>query len=200
MSFRLNNIYWQNRYINNETGWDIGYISTPVKEYIDQLTDKFIKILIPGCGNGYEAEYIWNKGFTNLHLLDYAHQPINHFLIRNPLFPKNQVHCQDFFQHAGQYDLIIEQTFFCAIDPSQRYRYAEHIHSLLTDSGKLTGLLFDCEFEKQGPPFGGNKEEYKNYFLPYFNFLVFETCYNSITARKGHELYINLQKRLLPSP
>ena len=80
----LNHEYWQNRYVKNETGWDIGYISSPIKEYIDQLTDKSIKILIPGCGNSYEAEYIWNKGFTNLHLLDYAIQPINNFLIRNP--------------------------------------------------------------------------------------------------------------------
>ena len=196
----LNHEYWQNRYVKNETGWDIGYISSPIKEYIDQLTDKSIKILIPGCGNSYEAEYIWNKGFTNLHLLDYAIQPINNFLIRNPLFPKDQVHCQDFFQHSLQYDLIIEQTFFCAIDPSLRQKYAEHIHTLLSDSGNLIGLLFDCEFEKEGPPFGGNREEYKNYFQPYFNFLAFETAYNSILARQGRELFINLQKRLLPSP
>ena len=45
--------YWSNRYEEDRTGWDIGYPSTPLKEYIDQLTDKTISILIPGAGNAY---------------------------------------------------------------------------------------------------------------------------------------------------
>ena len=50
--------YWINRYKEERTGWDIGYPSTPLKEYIDQLQDKNLRILIPGAGNGYEAEYL----------------------------------------------------------------------------------------------------------------------------------------------
>ncbi len=45
--------YWTNRYKIESTGWDIGYASTPLKEYIDQLSDKTIRILIPGAGNAY---------------------------------------------------------------------------------------------------------------------------------------------------
>ena len=43
--------YWTKRYQEESTGWDIGYPSTPLKEYIDQLEDKSISILIPGAGN-----------------------------------------------------------------------------------------------------------------------------------------------------
>jgi Thiopurine S-methyltransferase (TPMT) len=50
--------YWTNRYNDQSTGWDIGYPSTPLKEYIEQLTNKNIHILIPGAGNAYEAEYL----------------------------------------------------------------------------------------------------------------------------------------------
>ena len=196
----LNDHYWQDRYLKDEAGWDIGQPSAPIIAYIDQLTDKNLKILIPGCGNSYEAEYIWEKGFKNVHLLDYAQQPITNFKSRVPAFPGTQLHVTDFFKHQGQYDLIIEQTFFCAIEPTLRNQYAKHMFSLLADSGKLVGLLFNCEFEKEGPPFGGSKEEYKNYFIPYFEFHTFETAFNSIAPRAARELFINLQKRSLPSP
>lgn len=39
--------YWTERYLEGRTGWDIGYLSTPIKTYIDQLKDKDISILIP---------------------------------------------------------------------------------------------------------------------------------------------------------
>jgi len=47
--------YWTERYDAGKDGWDLGCISPPIKEYIDQLTNKDIKILIPGAGNSHEA-------------------------------------------------------------------------------------------------------------------------------------------------
>lgn len=52
---KLDSAYWSERYKNKDTGWDIGSVSTPIKSYIDQLQDTSKKILIPGCGNGYEG-------------------------------------------------------------------------------------------------------------------------------------------------
>ena len=195
----LNSEYWQKRYLQDDAPWDIGAPSTPLKEYVDQLVDKNLRILIPGCGNSYEAEYILQKGFRNIHLLDYSLQPLTNFKTRNPSFPDQQLHCQDFFSHKGTYDLILEQTFFCALDPSSRVKYAEHVHSLLAESGKLTGLLFDCYFEKDGPPFGGNRSEYESCFQALFHFQIFEKAYNSIAARADRELFIILKKRSLSS-
>jgi thiopurine S-methyltransferase len=54
--------------------------------------------------------------------------------------------------------------------------------------------LFDRDFENS-PPFGGNAEEYRNYFEPYFTFKVFEPCRNSIAPRAGSELFMILQKK-----
>ena len=68
--------YWSERYQNNQAGWDLGQISPPIKAYIDQLEDKNLRILIPGCGSGYEGSYLWEKGFTNVHLLDFSSEPI----------------------------------------------------------------------------------------------------------------------------
>jgi SAM-dependent methyltransferase len=68
----LDEQFWNTRYELNETGWDLGAPSPPLKAYIDQLTDKNISILIPGCGNTYEAEYLLENGFTNVTVIDIA--------------------------------------------------------------------------------------------------------------------------------
>lgn len=190
---KLSAEYWSNRYKNQDTTWDLRKVALPIKEYIDQLKDKSISILIPGAGNGYEGEYLFRQGFINVHLLDFSKVPMDSFQKRVPGFPLENLHCDDFFKYEGQYDLIIEQTLFCAIDPSLRNKYAEKSSELLKKGGKLVGLLFDREFET-GPPFGGSKEEYLKWFSPYFSDLKMDDCYNSIGPRSGTELFIQLQK------
>lgn len=186
---------WNTRYEKKETGWDAGAITTPLKAYIDQLADKMLKILIPGGGNGYEAEYLHRHGFQNVFLLDWAIAPLHHFHHRVPDFPVKHLIHQDFFQHTEQYDLILEQTFFCAIDPKLRPAYAKHTHELLKEGGKLVGVLFDDKLNDAQPPYGGNKEEYLQYFSPYFTIKYFERSFNSIEPRKERELFINLVKK-----
>jgi thiopurine S-methyltransferase len=188
----LNSNYWQERYATQQTGWDAGTITTPIKEYIDQLTDKSIKILIPGCGNAHEAAYLWQQGFTNVFLLDYVAEPLNNFSKQFPDFPKDHLILLDFFNLEEKFDLILEQTFFCALDPSLRKSYVEKMQRLLNPEGKLVGVLFNCKFEKQGPPFGGTKDEYLALFDDYFEIRKMEECYNSIAPRKGNELFVVL--------
>ncbi|MEJ8755677.1 methyltransferase [Pontibacter sp. H259] len=191
----FNATYWQQRYLSNQTGWDTKGITTPLKVYFDQLTDKDLRILIPGCGNAYEAEYLFNNGFTHVYVADVAPAPLEQFASRVPDFPKEHLLLQNFFDLQGQYDLIVEQTFFCALDPDLRAAYACKCVELLAPNGKLIGLLFDTVFEKAGPPFGGTAAEYRLYFEPYFKFVHFEKAYNSIAPRQGSELFINLQKK-----
>lgn len=189
----LNDQFWENRYQENNTAWDIGYASTPIVEYLNSLKNKDLKILIPGCGNGHEAEWAHKNGFSNVHILDFAASAIENFKKRYPDFNIDYLHKADFFEHQEKYDLIIEQTFFCAIDPSLRKKYAHKMHELLNENGILMGLLFDTQFPVS-PPFGGNKEEYYLYFSSLFEYLRFEKCTNSIPARSGRELFIELKK------
>lgn len=79
--------YWDEKYMTCQSGWDIGYISTPLKEYFDQLKDETIKILIPGCGNAYEAEYLYQKGFRNVFVIDWSDEALRNFKKRVPYFP-----------------------------------------------------------------------------------------------------------------
>ncbi|PQV45079.1 thiopurine S-methyltransferase [Jejuia pallidilutea] len=185
--------YWSKRYLQHNTGWDIGVPSTPLKTYIDQLENKNLKILIPGAGNSYEAEYLFKNGFENTYVLDIANVPLIAFQKRVPHFPSEQIIKGDFFKHKGIYDLVLEQTFFCSFPPlpENRKQYALKIHELLHKRGKLVGLWFNFpltnDMEKR--PFGGSKEEYLNYFKPLFNVNTFKNCYNSIPSRMGRELF-----------
>jgi methyl halide transferase len=186
--------YWSSRYQEKLTGWDLGDPSRPLKEYIDQLTNKDLRILIPGAGNAYEAEYLWNIGFKNVFVMDISKIPLENFKKRIPIFPDNQLIEGSFFEHKGKYDLILEQTFFCSFEPHPENRelYAKTMASLLKPNGKLVGVWFDIplipnEFTKR--PFGGDKELYLSYLSPYFNVKLFEKCYNSIAPRAGQELF-----------
>lgn len=196
MANNLSAQYWQDRYLNNQIAWDLGAISPPIKAFIDQLTDKSISILIPGAGHGYEGSYLFENGFKNVYVLDFAELPLENFSIRTPDFPHSQLINDDFFNISGQYDLIIEQTLFCAIDPNLRSKYAEKAHALLKPNGRLVGLFFNRHFDG-GPPFGGTKEEYEKCFEPYFSNIQMEACYNSIKPREGTELFVILGNKIL---
>jgi len=151
--------------------------------------------LVPGAGNAYEVEYIFNKGFKNVYVLDWAKQALENFKKRCPAFPEHHTFNEDFFKHKGKYDLIIEQTFFCALPLELRPAYVNKMSELLSTGGKLAGLLFNQIFEKEGPPFGGTKADYINLFEPHFKLATIEDCYNSIKPRLGSELFIKFIKK-----
>jgi len=190
----LDEQFWDDRYKSENTGWDIGYVSTPLKDYFNQLENKNLSILIPGGGNSYEAEYLFKKGFKNVFVIDLSETALSNFQKRIPSFPKENLIHANFFDLEKTFDLIIEQTFFCAINPSLRPQYAQKSKELLKQNGKLVGLLFCIPLNEDCPPFGGNKEEYLPHFKPYFNIEIMETAYNSIKSRKGNELFIKLIK------
>ncbi|RAJ16397.1 methyltransferase domain-containing protein [Olleya aquimaris] len=191
----LNEDFWDNRYQSNDIGWDLGKISPPLKAYFDQLTNKNFNILIPGGGNSYEAEYLHNNGFNNVYVVDVSKTALNNFNARVPSFPKSHLVKSDFFDLDMSFDLIIEQTFFCALDPNLRPAYAAKASELLQDKGKVTGLLFDAPLNDTHPPFGGCKAEYLEYFKPYFKINIMEQAYNSIKPRQGKELFFIIQKK-----
>ena len=185
--------FWESRWVDNNIGWDLGKVSPPIKEYVDQLNDKSIQILIPGCGNAYEAEFLFKTGFKNVYIVELSKTAIDSFKKRCPQFPIENIIHSDFFKIKGQYDLIIEQTFFCALEPKFRQDYVDKMTKLLKPGGKLVGLLFNRYFS-DGPTFGGDKDLYKVLFSKTFRIETMEESYNSIEPRQGVELFIKFIK------
>jgi SAM-dependent methyltransferase len=185
--------YWDERYLSGNTGWDIGKVSPPLQQYFDQLRRKDLSILIPGCGNSYEAGYLREKGFTTITLLDISEVVMTRLSASFGVSPGLRLVTGDFFHQLGQYDLIVEQTFFCALDPSRRPDYVEQTARLLRPGGKLVGLLFDRDFTG-GPPFGGHADEYRRLLEKKFGLITLAPCYNSIKPREATELFLIAQK------
>lgn len=195
----LDAAYWQARYTDGRDGWDTRGITPPLRAYFDQLeVAQQPRILIPGAGRGYEAECLHRAGFQNVFVADFAPEPLAALAARVSDFPSEHLLQADFFglPTVLPYDLIVEQTFFCAINPDLRPAYARQCAALLRPGGTLAGLLFDTDFgPKTEPPFGGSREEYRGYFAPYFEFQHFEMAHNSIKPREGRELFICLKKK-----
>lgn len=180
--------YWDNLWKQQQTGWDLGAVSPSIQYFIDGYPHKDAAILIPGCGAAYEAEYLAQQGFTNITLLDIS--PTAAALLQQKFanFPAVRVLQGDFFAHTDTYDLIIEQTFFCALPPMMRQRYVWQMHRLLNKNGLLAGLWFDRDFENS-PPFGGSRTEYEALFQGAFIPQKWNVSEHSVKARATFELW-----------
>lgn len=191
----LDSAFWDNRYLMEETGWDMGQPSLALKGYFDQLENKKLKILIPGCGSAYEAAYLMDQGFEDVTVIDISGVLVKELKRKFVRYEgkRLQIIEGDFFNFSGQFDLIVEQTFFCALNPALRKGYVSKMYELLKPGGKLVGLLFNRQFEG-GPPFSGSIDEYQTLFKRKWDILKMETCYNSIVPRAGTELFFIAQK------
>ncbi len=191
----LNAGFWNKRYLEKDIPWDIGHISPPLKDLIDKVGDKNSKVLIPGAGRAFEAVYMHKTGFARVYVCDWADRSFEYLKDNTEGFPENHLICGDFFEIDDQFDLIIEQTFFCSLHPGQRSRYVQQVNSLLKEGGTLAGLFFASHFERPGPPFGGTEKEYRMLFEPFFDIEIMEASQNSILPRLGNELYFKMKKK-----
>ena len=190
--------FWEQRYEKGEIGWDLG-AETPVFTAISEKL-KPGKVCILGCGNGYDAISFSKKGFS-VTAVDFARTPINNLQIAaRSLSLSIETIKKDIFDlipdYSSQFDYIIEQTCFCAIDPRKRQQYSNLVHDLLKVGGKLIGLWMplDKDIIDGGPPFGVKVNEIKKLFSTKWK--IIEDCFptQSIEARKGREKLIVFEK------
>lgn len=194
----LNAAYWERRYQDGRTGWDIHGVSPAFLAWAQTIQDRQASILLPGCGHAHEARYLLEQGFQHVHVLDFAPLPLQRLRQSFPHEIKEQrltLHELDFFRLTGQFDWIFEQTFFCALPISLRSEYARHMHSLLSPTGYLVGLLFNRSFPGPEPPFGGSIDEYRSLFEPYFHLHHLAPTPLSIPPRRGSEVWIQFSKK-----
>ena len=113
--------------------------------------------------------YLQKRILQKVYVMDLARQPLENIKAEIPEIPASQLISGDFFDLELQdFDLILEQTFFCALNPELRKNYVQKMLQLLKPGGKLAGLLFDFPLTLNGPPFGGSPKEYEELFNPTF--------------------------------
>lgn len=185
--------FWDDKYRNNETTWDM---KTPTPVFENLLdTQHFVKpgkILIAGSGKGYDPVLAAKKGYS-VYALDFSVEAIK---FSKALAVKENVKVNflldDIFDldsmYTNYFDYVYDYVTYCSIMPERRRDYAEVISRFLAPGGKLIALLFPIEERKGGPPFAVNVQEFYDLFSQHLQLKFSSGKINTIKPRRGREI------------
>lgn len=145
--------FWDTRYEKGDTPWDAGGIPPRLAAFLrDEPPGR--RVLIPGCGSGYEIAAFAKAGH-DVTAIDFSSAAVER--ARRPLGPlAERVVFGDFFRAdfaPDAFDLIYERTFLCALPRRLWPHYVRRMAALLESGGRLAGFFLFDDSEK-GPPFG----------------------------------------------
>ena len=191
--------YWEESYQSKEMGWDIGEPTQIFKNWI-QSKSKPLSICVLGTENGWDALHFSKLGHI-VTAVDFAEGAVNNMndSARRLNLAINIMHLDifDLSQHFHQdFDVVLEYTCFCAIDPTRRKDYIEMVSHILKPEGELVGLLFpiDKDPNDDGPPFGVDLNATILLFFRYMRLIKKEIPQLSIERRKGREVFVIFRK------
>ena len=141
--------------------WDRGATSPQLAAWLAASALEPCRILVPGCGSGYEVAALAAAGFE-VTALDYAAEAISRTRkqletagLKARLFEADALT----WQPERAFDAIYEQTCLCALYPDQWRAYADQVHRWLAPAGRLYALFVQmlrpgaAEGAIQGPPY-----------------------------------------------
>ncbi len=186
-----NSQFWENRYIEGTTGWDLGQAAPPFVSLLNSPAAPSLgKVAVLGSGSGYDALLFAEKGFEVIGF-DFAPSAIasasalaQNRGIAAQFLQRNIFDLPDEFPHY--FDYVLEHTCFCAIEPRLRPSYVQLVKSLLKPSGELIALFW-AHNQPGGPPFGTTTAEIRQYFEPDFKINSLSLVNNSVPQRQGQE-------------
>ena len=193
--------FWEKSYRNGDMGWDLGK-PTPIFDNWIQFQTDSLSICILGAGNGWDAINFAKKGH-NVTAVDFAKSAIDnmHAAAQDKSVQINLIHSDIFnlfklFNHT--FDIVLEYTCFCAINPARRMDYVRMTNHILKSNGKLVALLFpiDKDINDDGPPFVVDLDSTISLFSKYFIVDTKEIPSLSIEQRNGREVFVIFKKNV----
>lgn len=160
--------FWEVRYKHDVTPWDRGRTSPALMGWLDQPGMNPCRILVPGCGRGYEVAELAGRGFdvVGLDISPYAIDTLRKGLDHRGLSAELIVGDVLKWTPEVPFDAVYEQTCLCALLPSQWPAYARQLarwlrpggrlYALFMQTGKQGGPPFDCPVEKMESLFSAN--------------------------------------------
>jgi SAM-dependent methyltransferase len=197
--------YWDSAYREERDGWDMG---TPTPVFVDLLTRLDMdfrslgavdyarlgrppRVLIPCSGRGYDALLFAGRGWE-VTAVDFAAEPLS-WLRREAAHAGLPITIlqEDMFSmvrsHPAQYDLIVEYTCVCAIEPDRRQEFLSFAHAVLRPGGVLLALLFPVDGRPGGPPFSIDVDGFTRDAAAHFTLVHDEVPATSVKPRLGKE-------------
>jgi len=153
--------FWDKRFIEGNTPWDRGAANPQLGIWLLVGALKPCRILVPGCGSGYEVAVLAQQGF-DVTALDYSPEAIartRQRLEEEGLIATVAEADALAWQPEKPFDAIYEQTCLCALYPDQWRDYADQLHRWLVPSGQLFALFVQfprpgaADGAIEGPPY-----------------------------------------------
>lgn len=200
--------YWSERYQRGDTPWDLGNPTPAFAALVERLdfpkpTAQYRPhVVIPGCGYGHDALLLAQRGYA-VTAVDFAPEPLE-VLKQNAhlLGIEVQTLCMDVFalptHRPAAFDVVLEYTCYCAINPTRRQEYAHAVSALLKPNGIVAGLFFPLdEIERTQPPYSVRIDEIRTHFETAGLVLIAnEVPLESHPARAGREQLLMFRKPL----
>ena len=151
--------FWEQRFAEGNMPWDRGEASPQLHEWLDSGALKPCRILVPGCGSGYEVAELARRGFE-VTGLDYAPQAIERTRAQLAGAKAELAQADALAWRPDRpFDAIYEQTCLCALYPDHWRAYADQLHRWLALQGKLFALFVQlarpgaADGRIEGPPY-----------------------------------------------
>ena len=186
---------WEALYQRGFTGWELSRPAPPLASYFESSPPKGSRALVVGCGRGNEARLLAGLG-ARVTAIDIAPTAIEQAkAIASPV-PIDYREA-DVFQLRGRppaFDLVVEHTCFCAINPARRDDFVAALADALVPGGALVGLFF-AHGREGGPPFAVTEEELRARFSKAFEIEHLAVATDSVITRRGDELLARFVRR-----
>lgn len=153
--------FWEQRFQDGNTPWDRGESNPQLGAWLSTGALKPCRMLVPGCGSGYEVVDLARAGF-DVTAIDYA--PIAIERTRSRLGASGQsatlIEADALtWRPARSFDAVYEQTCLCALYPDAWRDYADQLQRWLSPGGRLYALFVQflrpgvADGAIQGPPY-----------------------------------------------
>lgn len=186
---------WEDAWKEGRTGWDAGGSPPILKRLVESGELPTGRVLVPGCGSGYDAFTLSGQGRHALGL-DLAPSAAERFkLVRESRGISKEdasILVGDFFEFdAGdRFDLVWDYTFLCAIPREMRQAWAARMAAIIKPGGSLICLVFPVDPTRpidQGPPFPLTPELVSDLLAHDFEAVSMEKVEVSNPGREGKE-------------
>ena len=179
--------FWTARYVAGKTPWDFGGVPAALKSFLARASDTG-KVLIPGCGSGYEVQAFHAAG-NDVTAIDFSPAAVDQAKRALGLLAERVI-LGDFFTHDfGQcrFDLIYERTFLCSMAPPRWPDYVNRTADLLSPAGRLIGVFLYGRRSSSGPPFPLTDAEAEQLFSTRFQLVRSEAVTDSLPLFRDME-------------
>lgn len=202
---------WEYCYQHGGDGWELGRPAPPLSRFLTarpELLGADQRSLVLGCGRGHEALALARLAAPRgakvaaLDIAPTAVRTTTEAAAAAGLTDCLTVYECDLFDDrgdeplvSGAYDLVLEHTCYCAIEPQRREDYAQVVRRLLKPGGRFVGLFY-CHDYPDGPPFGATIDEVRARLGAAFTVEHEEVPHDSILTRAGFEWLVCARRNL----